>query len=235
MRLSPLMSRLIASCAVAGAFALAAPASATTLTNTTWLVGSGETTWTVHRGANAQALGGGIGGFKGNFGDPPPGLPIEFWCYDLDHTFSLGQTYSDYSATGPLGGTQGTELTNLFAVGGSRASDADHSAAFQLAIWNIEYDTDLDVTAGSFIATGTGANTAAVLAEANAYLLAMSTANASTPQIFQLTSASGHQGFITPSPVRQFNIPEPPMLPLVLVTLAVAAFVGTRKMRVRGG
>src|SRR3569623_277488 len=91
MSFKTLLTRSMVACAATAVLVLAAPVSATPLTNTTWLVGSGEVL-TVHRGANAQTVP--VGGFQGNFG----ANHIEFWCFDLDHTFSLGTTY-DYIAT----------------------------------------------------------------------------------------------------------------------------------------
>jgi len=231
MRIQKILSHSLIACAFAGTMSVAVPAAATTLTNTGWLVGSGEGVQ-VHRGATAQNVL--AGGFKGNFGDPPPGLLIEFWCYDLDHTFNLGATYGDYNAVG-LSGPGATQLARLFQAGGSRASDADHSAGFQLALWNIEYDSDLTVNTGSFFVTGA---TAGAVSYANSLLADLINHDGSAPSLTGLYSASGHQNFITPNEVPREccrQVPEPPVLPLLLTGLGAAALVETRRrMRVRG-
>jgi hypothetical protein len=225
MSLKAVLIRSIAACAVTAAFALAAPASATPLTNTTWLVGSGEG-FTVHRGATAQSLS--AGGFQGDFGLNH----IEFWCFDLDHTFSLGTPY-DYIATS-FTGALATRVAQLFEAGGDRATDANHSAGFQLALWNIEYDSDLTVYGNTgFYVTGTSA--AGDIA--NAYLADLANHTGSSVTLSRLTSTSRdpHQGFITPNSV-PLLVPEPPAMPLVLTALAVLGLVETRRrMRARGG
>jgi hypothetical protein len=233
MQLSALLSRTLAACAVVGALALGAPAQATTLTNTSWLVAGSPEYFNLHWGANSRNSVP-TGGFQGDFGDPPPGQHIEFWCFDLDHFFSLGATYTDYTAI-LLNGAMATELAQLFQAGGARTSDADHSAGFQLAIWNILYDSDLDVTVGSFRATGG----AGAIAYANWLLGDLHNHDGSSPSIIELQSHSGHQNFITPNNVPHEccrTVPEPPMLPLVLTAIGAVALVETRRrMRVRGG
>jgi hypothetical protein len=237
MRLSTLLSRTLASCAVVGALTLGAPAQATTLTNTSWLVAGSPVLFNLHWGANSRNNVQ-TGGFQGDFGDPPPGQHIEFWCFDLDHFFSLGTTYSDYTAI-QLTGAMATELAELFqADGGVRTSDANHSAGFQLAIWNILYDSDLTVSTGSFNATGN----ATAISYANFLLGDLHNHDGSQPSITELVSQTRpdhHQNFITPNEVPReccINIPEPPVLPLVLTAFGAFALIETRRrMRVRGG
>jgi hypothetical protein len=229
MSLKAVLIRSIAACAATAALMLAAPASATLLTNTTWLIGSGEG-YTLHRGA-LPAQGVSAGGFQGDFG----ANHIEFWCFDLDHTFSLGTPY-DYTAI-QLTGALATRIAQLFEAGGTRASDADHSAGFQLALWNLEYDGDLTVSSGGFSATG-GANAINI---ANAYLADLANHSGASVTLTELLSTNRppHQGFITPNTIPSeccINIPEPPALPLVLTALAALALVETRRrMRARGG
>lgn len=228
MRLTKLLSRSLSACAIAAAITLAAPAQATTLNNTGWLVGSSGESTTVHRGATTQTIP--TGGFQGDFG----GNHIEFWCYDLDHFFSLGASYNDYTAI-LLSGPDAMQLAQLFQAGGARASDADHSAGFQLAIWNIEYDSDLTVSGGYFNATAS----AGAIAYANFLLGDLHNHDGLSPSITGLFSASGHQNFITPNTVPSQccrYVPEPPVLPLVLTALGAVALVETRRrLRVRGG
>lgn len=224
MRFKALLFRSIAACAATAALTLAVPAGATPLTNTTWLVGSGEGV-TVHRGANTQSVP--AGGFQGDFG----ANHIEFWCFDLDHTFSLGTPY-DYIATA-FTGALATRVAQLFEAGGDRGSDADHSAGFQLALWNVLYDSDTTLSSGSFTATGP----ANAIADANTYLANMGSHSGATITLSLLNSTDRppHQGFITPNSV-PLQVPEPPAMPLVLTALVALALVEMRRrMRARGG
>ncbi len=68
------------------------------------------------------------------------GESIEFWCIQLNQTFGFGNTYTDYVAA-PENIPVLTALGQLFTLAHASAlSDADHSAAFQLAIWELVYD-----------------------------------------------------------------------------------------------
>lgn len=235
MRLTSLLSRTIASCAVVGALSLAAPAGATTLTNTAWLVPPGGESYTIHWAGHTPVVNpAATGGFTGTFG----GNPIVFWCFDLLHTFSLGTTYNDYTAI-QLSGPMADTLSRLFNVAAANGGvgDLDHSAAFQLAIWNIEYDGDTSLSSGGFFVTG-GAGAINI---ANSWLTLLSNPLYANPTntITELDSGSRHQNFITasntPSECCKF-VPEPPVLPLVLTALGAAALVETRRrMRARGG
>jgi hypothetical protein len=235
MRLKALVSRSLASCAVAGALALAAPASATTLSNTAWLVPPGGESYTISWVGHTPAVNpASVGGFTGLFG----GNPITFWCFDLLHTFSLGTSY-DYVAVGPMSGTLATQLSELLNVAnanGGYAADRDHSAAFQLAIWNLEYDSDLTLAGGNFSVSAGAART---LADTWLGLLSDPLYANPTNSVFQLNSTSRdpqHQNFITFSTVPPELVPEPPVLPLVLTAFGVIALIEMRRrMRARGG
>lgn len=236
MRASALLSRTLASCAVAGVLSFAAPTQATTLHTTGWLQPPEQFTihWVGHTPAVAAPQ---TGGFTGNFGDPQPGTPIVFWCFDLLHTFSLGSTYQ-YNAVALSGGIA-NELSALLNVAnndGGFGANSDHSAAFQLAIWNLEYDSDLTLSGGNFSVTG---NSTAI-ALANTWLSHIGDAQYQNPTnlVIELTNES-HQNFITFNNVPHEccrNVPEPPIVPLVLTALGAVALVESRRrMRVRGG
>ena len=232
--ISTLLHRTIAACAIAGALCLSAPAAANTLQTTVWL--NGSVALTTHRGATAQNVA--AGGFTGIWNTT---TPITFWCFDLDHFFSVGSTYTDYTAS-PLGGGVATQLARLFEEAfGSAGASAVNSAAFQLAVWEIEYDGgSLDVTAGSgFSATGGGANGTAARAQANAWLANLGSYTGASWSISQLLSAT-HQDFIVgnlpPSKCCKNDVPEPPVLPLVLAAMGAVAMVESRRrLRSRGG
>jgi hypothetical protein len=103
----------------------------------------------------------------------PFNAPFATFCIDIpDHIF-LGATYtfttgslanapqpSAYptGTSGPMGAGKAAELGELYAqdFSAAGAAGADGLAAFQLAIWNIVYDTDTSVSpgAGTFFAVG---------------------------------------------------------------------------------
>ncbi len=90
------------------------------------------------------------GGFVGTWN----GDPLQFWCAELTQTFSFNHLPAyDYTASIPNNATF-TMLGQLFHEGYATALDsAKNSAAFQLAIWEILYDGDLDLSAGDFRVT----------------------------------------------------------------------------------
>src|SRR4051794_31386064 len=84
------------------------------------------------------SIGGNVsaGGFKGTW----DGQQIIFWCIELTQYFGFGGGYKNYDVSEPGSATM-TLLGQLFAEAyGAASSDEAHSAAFQLAIWEIVYD-----------------------------------------------------------------------------------------------
>ena len=229
MRLTALLHRSLAGCAIAAALAVSAPAAATALTNTGWLSGSTGESYTIQGGAvtpifNPVAA----GGFTGTFGV----TPITYWCFDLLHSFNLNST-ADYVASA-LGGGIATQLSELYNVAAANGgfSDADHSAAFQLAIWNLEYEGDLSVSTGTFRVTGG----AAAIGYANTWLGLLSNPIYANPAhaVIALNSTSNpqHQNFVTFTTIPDCctkTVPEPPMLPLVLTVAGIASLIQTRR------
>ena len=161
------------------------------------------------------------GGFTGTFG----GTPILFWCADLLHTFSFGVPY-DYTASLYVN----TNLSRLFTeVGGSAAatSTTDRSAAFQLAIWEILFESNTsnpyNLGTGNFLVTNDFGNSNAV-SIANTWLQNL---NGSQPltTLFWLTSTNGHQNFLTDTTIpSRLIVPEPSSLPLLGIGLLAIAF-----------
>jgi hypothetical protein len=91
------------------------------------------------------------GGFEGTWNSED----ITFWCIELNQYFSLGTTYTDNYSPSVPDDEVFTLLGQLFheAYGAAR-SDSMHSAAFQLAIWEIVYDrTSLSLGGGTFQVT----------------------------------------------------------------------------------
>jgi hypothetical protein len=224
MPLKSWLSRTASFCLVAGALALPVAASATSLHTTGWIAPPPDS-FTVHRGATSQGVQ--AGGFTGIWDIT---TAIEFWCFDLDHVFSLGGTY-DYTAS-LLSGGLATSLAQLFQEAGSVAGSPHNSAALQLAIWNLLYDGDNTVSGGSFYATGN----ATAIAQANTWLMNIGNFTGAGYSITYLHNNNNPmaQNFITVANIPRQQVPEPPMLPLVLAALGAVALVQRRRVQSRG-
>jgi len=172
-----MLPRATAACAVVGALALGGTAHANTLDTTGFL--NGSVGLTVHQGALTENVS--AGGFTGKWhsgGTPDVLSPITFWCFELTQYFSPGTSYPGYTASA-LGGPVVSRIVQLFQEAFGAADDSvTNSAAFQLAIWEIEYESSgladvslYNVSSGTgFYATGSGVNFTAARNQANTWL-----------------------------------------------------------------
>jgi hypothetical protein len=187
------------------------------------------------------------GQFQGFFDGEGNGLGADdffrFFCIDLGEFVDSNPNL--YTRTlGVPDATNAAELTRLFAdfypngstgtyySGGAQTNfgtfaNANDSAAFQLAVWEIWFDTDnnLSLSGGSFRATGPSA----VITEAQNELNAIG--NGSTPAdgwtLYQFTN-QGRQDYLSvenSGPLR--TVPEPGVL--VLTGIGALAAWGTSK------
>jgi hypothetical protein len=186
--------------------------------------------------AQPVADNGPAGGFAGTWN----GIDILFFCDDLSHYFSLGATYTDdyqASSLSLLPGTFGNNLSRLFTEAYSTGTPADttvESVGFQLAVWELEYETvagPYNLSNGTF----TGVADAATIGEANALLAGLS---AFTPeyQVTQLTSTVANQwgqahsqNFVFATKPVQESIPEPATLALLGIGFAGLGLSRRRK------
>ena len=130
------------------------------------------------------------------------------WCLDLGHSISQGGPYSYDTTTTPF-----TNTFDLFAAGAMArvqsvfdasyasviTSNTDQAAGFQLALWEVLYDSNWTLATGAFQATAN----AGILGYANTYLtaglaggnagaydLTYLQSNATNPQLQNLVTAS---------------------------------------------
>ena len=221
------LRRVLLEGAAAIAFGATLPAQATPFQTGGYVVGP------VGVNVANPAYNGGAGGFSGIWDPTGAAIPIFYWCYQLDQVFSPGTTY-DYTASILSTPTSNPDLSKLFTeVGGSASAltTAVRSAAFQLAIWEIEYDSGHDLSSGAFIDTpGTGDSLDAYNL-AQTWLAGLAGVTSPTYTVILLHSDTNHD-FITDSATpTQFKItiPEPSSLPLLGLGLAALALVGMRR------
>ncbi len=163
------------------------------------------------------------GGYTGTWNSSA----IVFWCIELTQYFGFGGNYTDYTASLPGNSSFGM-LGQLFNEAYGTTTDARHSAAFQLAIWEIIYDGDLDLHAGGFHVTS---GDAATITLAQGWLNALG--NFSDTYNLVWLHSDSHQDFVTfgrPFVDLRSTVDEPAPLALLAAALVVA-FAGRRIRR----
>jgi hypothetical protein len=111
-----------------------------------------------------------IGAMNFTFGDSTFGETFLGYCVDLFNSAAAkgtGVKYDKVDYANGLNPYDGIAKLITFNGGLSNASASD-SAAMQLAVWNIVYDTDLTVSSGAFRVSSVGGSN--VVAKANALL-----------------------------------------------------------------
>ncbi len=134
------------------------------------------------------------------------------YSFDLNAALSTAPKATAYPAplSGPMGPTKANEMSELFGSHFGSLSTADDLQAFQLAIWNIVYDTDATVSSGIFAVTGGIDSTA--ISEANSWLTeALDPSNLALHHDNQLVALTG---IADSAPFPQDQIVHDPNIPI---------------------
>jgi hypothetical protein len=225
MQFSKLVGKLVLCAAAMGTLATAPMVRADPV-NTLHTIGfaAGSQTFGISGLGNVYT-----GGFHGTWNSQD----ITFWCIELEQHFYFGQNYTEYesSEAGPSDAVM-IQLGQLFTEAFKESlNDAEHSAAFQLAIWEIIRDGGgtPDLFAGTFSISNTFGHTGTVTL-AQTWL-----ANLGQPSdkydLFLLRSRS-HQDFVTFGfPLQRADVPEP--APFALIAIGWMAMGAVRRVRRR--
>jgi len=210
---------LLCALAATGLLGASLPATADVLGTTGFKAGSQSFGLSLNGASSSVAAGGYAGTWNAS--------AIVFWCIELTQYFGFGGNYTDYTASLPGDASFGM-LGQLFNEAYGTTTDAQHSAAFQLAIWEIIYDSDLDLHAGGFHVTS---GDAATITLAQGWLNGLG----NFPDTYNLVwlHSDTHQDFVTfgrPFVDLRSTVDEPVPLALLAVALCVAV-VGRRVRR----
>ncbi|NDP43461.1 MAG: PEP-CTERM sorting domain-containing protein [Aromatoleum sp.] len=224
-----LRSSLLAAAASA-ALCLAPPTQAGTLIATGYQV-PGPLDFNINSPVRTGSVN--AGAFAGTF----DAVPIVFWCIQLNEYFSFGTTYNNYTSTLqniPYFDKLGQLYNEAYA---GATNNVTNSAAFQLAVWNIVYDSDSTVDSGLFSATGNTLADTNAINQANTWLAALSGFPDNFDTFWLRSDATtcpagaqceNNQDFVTGVKTSRFDAPEP--TPLLLIGAAlVAMMVATRR------
>jgi hypothetical protein len=188
-------------------------------------------------GPPGTTYGGGDGGFSGIWDPAGAHLSINYWCYDLFHVFNPGTTYN-YNPTF----LNNADISRLFTeVGGSGGALASNitSAAFQIAIWEIEYDdADRTLAGGNFkVALPGGGDQLAAYTLAQTWLTNLNNFDPNfTIVLLSSLENPQSQNFITDVliPGTQSFTPEPGSLALLGIGMLAAMFTMRRRTSMSG-
>lgn len=206
-----LTSRLIA-VAIASMAAVSAPAIAADVSFSGFSHGSQTVTATLIAPNGALAKTVSAGGFNTILNGGPS---FESYCVDLYQSIAFGAPpYTDYTLPGTThvfaNANAYADLGRLFANAGPIV-DAKHEAAFQIAVWEIAYETTgvYDLTNGSATFIGGTADSSGALGVASGWLASL---GVGAGQSIQVLESRGYQDVI-------IAVPEPSTYALMAIGL----------------
>ena len=169
-----------------------------------------------------------IGEFKFSGNYVVGGAPASFltYCLDLFHGTANG-IYDIVSLSTLYTGTKATNINKILANAASgNATTTDESAAIQMALWEVAYETSgtFNVNSGVFNITGSGSSAARNMA--NSYLSNLGTWNVSGSQTAQLLVSQGKQTQVFLAPV-----PEATTWAMMIVGMGVVGSSVRRRRR----
>ena len=204
--------KILTFAAAIGAFITLTPAAAraaTTVKITNYAFPVGSQTGTLHfAGSPFDNRGVRAGEFKLTGTDLTTAGPVSFltYCVDIFNSLTVPGTFNIAPLSTLFSGTKATNITKLLT--NTNPATADQSAAVQLAVWEIAFETgpaynvNSGANQGAFWMTGGTSGAARTLA--NSYLASLPSWSVSTTQRAQLLYSRTNQ-----SQVFLAAIPEP--------------------------
>jgi hypothetical protein len=208
------MRRLLSASLVSACFALcSSQALADTVNLSSWT--NGYANVSVYNSTDNHGYSGAAGGFSGTLN----GNAFQTYCIDLYQTFNWNTNYTDYSAVA-LPGTVALDLGRLYTSHLADVNSGDTAAAFQVAAWEIMYETGgsgYSLSGGNFIENGN----ATVHGIAQGYLDTLGAGSAYTVQ--KLESPTSQDFILTAA------VPEPSSYAMLGAGLGLLGFLARRK------
>ena len=169
--------------------------------------------------------------------NPPAG--VEAYCIDIFQTLSFGTKYTDYTKTtlaadGNITAARKSEIAELFhGFYDTSLTSSTNSAAFQLALWEILYETSSTLNVDGSDAADRGVNYATTPNTPSSVITIADTWLANLGKFsndldgFTLYRSAYHQDLIS----YQGHVPEPASLSLLVAGLGVVTAVARRRRK----
>lgn len=226
------MKRIALAAAAVVSFAAPHAASAATQVNiTAYSFPQGSNTGVLHfAGSPFDNRSVGIGQFKLTGAYTPTGGSAAFitYCVDIFNALTVPGTFDLKPLSQMYSGVRATNINKILA--NTNPMNATQSAAVQLALWEVAFETagTLDVTGGAFNVTGGNSGAARTLA--NSYLANLGSWNVSATHNARLLYDPRRQSQVYMAPV-----PEPATWAMMILGFGIvgAAMRARRRTRVR--